>query len=73
MGKAISALARRARAAGVRVAVISGALGEGAEKMLELGVDDLVKATPGGQSLEDALAHAADNLANAARKFFSDL
>jgi len=70
MGKAISALARRARAAGVRVAVISGALGEGAEKMLELGVNDLVKATPGGQSLEDALAHAADNLANAARKFF---
>ncbi len=37
MGKAISALARRARAADVRVAVISGALAEGAEKMLEMG------------------------------------
>lgn len=71
MGKAISAVARRARASGVRVAVISGALGQGAEKMLELGVDDLVQATPAGQSLEEALAHAAENLANAAGEYFS--
>jgi len=69
MGKAISAVARRSRTAGVRVAVISGALGEGAEKMLDLGVDDLVQAAPPGQSLEDALAHAAENLANAAGKY----
>ena len=71
MGKAISAVARRSRAAGVRVAVISGALGEGAEKMLELGVDDLVQATPAGQSLEEALANAAENLANAAGEYFA--
>lgn len=69
MGKAISAVARRAQAAGVRLAVISGALGQGAEKMLELGVDDLVQATPAGQSLEEALAHAAENLANAAGEY----
>ena len=69
MGKAISAVARRAHAAGLRVAVISGLIGEGAEKMLELGVDDLVQATPDGQSLEDALAHASENLATAARKY----
>ena len=73
MGKAISALAKRARAAGVRVAVISGALGEGAEKMLALGVDDLVKATPDGQSLEDALTHAADNLAKAAYDYLGGM
>ena len=73
MGKAISALAKRAHAAGVRVAVISGALGEGAEKMLELGVDDLVQATPAGQPLEDALAHAAENLANAASNYLMRL
>jgi len=73
MGKAISALARRSRAVGVRVAVISGALGQGAEKMFELGVDDLVQATPDGQPLEEALAFAAENLANAAYKFFSEL
>lgn len=66
MGKAVSAVSTRARAAGVRVAVISGALGEGAEKMLELGVDDLVQATPAGQSLQEALAHAAENLVKAA-------
>jgi glycerate kinase len=73
MGKAISALASRAQAANVHVAVISGSLGEGAEKMLELGVDDLVEATPDGQPLEEALAFAAENLANAAYKFFSEL
>jgi len=71
MGKAISAVARRAKAAGVRVAVISGALGQGAEKMLELGVDDLVQATPAGQSLEVALAYAAENLAKAAGEYFT--
>lgn len=69
MGKAISAVARRARAAKVRVAVISGALGQGAEKMLGLGVDDLVQATPVGQSLEEALANAAENLAKAAGEY----
>ena len=73
MGKAISAGARRAHAAGVRVAVISGALGQGAEKMLDLGVDDLIQATPAGQTLEDALSHAAENLANAARKYLMGL
>ncbi len=73
MGKAISAVARRAHTAGVRVAVISGALGQGAEKMLDLGVDDLIQATPDGQSLEDALAHAAENLAIASRKYFTEL
>lgn len=73
MGKAISALARRAHAAGLRVAVISGSLGEGAEKMLALGVDDLVQATPAGQPLEEALAHASENLEKAAYKYFSEL
>jgi glycerate kinase len=73
MGKAISAVARRAHAAGLRVAVISGSLGQGAEKMLELGVDDLIQATPNGQSLEDALAHAAENLANAAYDYLDGL
>jgi glycerate kinase len=73
MGKAISAVTRRARAANVRVAVISGAIGEGAEKMVELGVADLVQATPDGQTLEEALAHAAENLANAASKYFMGL
>ena len=73
MGKAISALTKRARAAGVRVAVISGALGEGAEKMLELGVDDLIQATPAGQSLQEALAYAAENLAKAAYDYLGGM
>ncbi|MCM1564745.1 MAG: glycerate kinase, partial [Dehalobacter sp.] len=65
-----SAVTRRSRAAGVRVAVISGALGEGAQKMVELGVSDLVQATPIGQSLEEALAHAAENLEKAVGEYF---
>ena len=73
MGKAISALTKRARAAGVRVGVISGALGEGAEKMLELGVDDLIQATPAGQSLQEALAYAAENLAKAAYDYLGGM
>ena len=73
MGKAISALTKRARAAGVRVAVISGALGEGAEKMLEIGVDDLIQATPAGQSLQEALAYAAENLAKAAYDYLGGM
>ena len=73
MGKAISAVARRAHEAAVRVAVISGALGDGAEKMFALGVDDLVQATPDGQPLEVALAHAAENLASAAYGYLEKL
>lgn len=73
MGKAISAVARRSRTAGVRVAVISGALGEGTEKMLELGVTDLVQASPPGQPLEDALKYAAENLAVAANNYLVGL
>ncbi len=70
MGKAISAVARRSQATGVRVAVISGTLGEGARQMIELGVTDMVQATPVGQTLEEAMLHAEENLANAARDYF---
>ena len=70
MGKAISAVAQRASQAGVRVAVISGLLGEGAERMYALGVSDMVQATPPDLELADALINAESNLRNAARSFF---
>jgi len=73
MGKAVSAVARRAGPVNVRVAIISGALGEGAEKMLELGVTDLFQASPPGQPLEDALKYAAENLAIAAYNYLVGL
>jgi glycerate kinase len=73
MGKAISAVARRSQTAGLRVAVISGALGKGAEEMYALGVQDLVQAKPAGQPLEQALARAAENLADASRRYFESL
>ena len=70
MGKAISAVAQRASQAGVRVAVISGLLGEGAERMYALGVSDMVQATPPDLELADALVNAESNLRNAVRSFF---
>jgi glycerate kinase len=73
MGKAISAVARRSQAAGVPVDVISGALGDGAEQMLALGVSDLVQAMPEGQALQEAMAKAAENLASAARGYLARL
>lgn len=73
MGKAISAVAERARNAGARVGVISGWIGEGSEKLLELGVDDLVQATPAGQSAEEAMDQAEENLARAAYDYFCQL
>jgi glycerate kinase len=73
MGKAISAVARRSQAVGVRVVVISGALGDGAEQMLALGVRDLVQAMPEGQALQEAMANAAENLASAARDYLATL
>ena len=71
MGKAISAVARRASQAGVRVVVISGLLGEGAEKMFSLGVNDMVQAAPPDQELADALVNAESNLRNTAKAFFA--
>ena len=41
--------------------------------MLALGVDDLIQATPADQLLEDALAHAAENLANTASNYLTGL
>jgi predicted RNase H-like HicB family nuclease len=41
--------------------------------MLELGVDDLVQATPAGQTLEEAMANASENLATAAQNYLARL
>jgi len=41
--------------------------------MLELGVDDLVQATPVGEPLEEAMAHAAENLEKAAFNYLAGL
>lgn len=73
MGKAISAVAARASAAGARVGVISGSLGPGSERMFNLGVKDLVQAMPDGQSLQYAMENAAENLERAAYDYFCRL
>ena len=73
MGKAISAVARRAKAQGVPTTVISGALTEGAKSLLDLGVTELIQATPVGQDLPTALANAELNLAAAAKAYFGKI
>ncbi|HHX09126.1 MAG TPA: glycerate kinase, partial [Chloroflexi bacterium] len=73
MGKAISAVARRAKAQGVPTTVISGALTEGAKSLLDLGVTELIQATPVGQDLPTALANAELNLAAAAKAYFEKI
>ncbi len=57
----------------MRVAVISGLLGEGAERMYALGVSDMVQATPPDLELADALVNAESNLRNAVRSFLNGL
>lgn len=73
MGKAISAVARRAHAQAVPATVISGALTEGARNLFDLGVTELIQATPEGQDLSTALAQADENLAAAAKAYFERL
>jgi len=73
MGKAISAVARRAKAQGVPTTVISGALTEGAKNLLDLGVTELIQATPVGQDLPTALANAEPNLAAASKAYFEKI
>ena len=71
LGKAISEVARRADMQGVRVAVISGLLGKGAENLFALGVNDLVQAAPPDVELKDALANAEEYLRTAVRNFLT--
>lgn len=59
LGKAPAGVAAAARRLGIPVVCLSGALGEGAERLLELGVDALVAVPPGPLSLGDCLADAA--------------
>lgn len=61
-GKAPLGAARLAQAAGVPVLALAGSLGEGYQELYVAGIDAAFAASPGPQSLEQALLAAADQL-----------
>lgn len=67
-GKTVSGVARAAAAAGVPVLAIGGAIGPGAEALYGLGVGGLLTLVPGPIGLEEAMAHSAEFLADAAER-----
>jgi len=64
-GKAVAGVARRARAHGVPVFCISGAIGPGAALLYDHGVSALFSSAPGPISLDEAMANATPLLASA--------
>ena len=61
-GKVPFGVARRAKARGVPVIAIGGAIGPGAEALYGCGVDALVSAVDKVTTLADAMAHAEENI-----------
>ena len=62
MGKAPVGVARRARAHGVPVRVVSGSLGPGAELLLQHGIASVDGVAPPGMAVEEAMRRAAELL-----------
>ncbi|GLH71110.1 glycerate kinase [Geothrix rubra] len=68
MGKAPVGVAAAARRQGVPVVCLSGGLGDGAERVLDRGIDALAAIPPGPMSLEACLAGGAPLLEAAAAR-----
>lgn len=64
-GKTVAGVLEVARTIGVPVVVFAGRIAPGAEKLVQRGVRDVVCITPPGQSDEQALSRAEENLAAA--------
>jgi glycerate kinase len=72
MGKVISVLARRCKAASVPLVLLSGSVTAEADSLKELGVAEMIAITPEGMPLDQAMAEAGNNLRLAARQFFNN-
>ena len=70
-GKVVSGVAKRCQRADVPCIAFVGGMDEGARELLTCGVTALVPITPAGTPLEDAFAHAEENLARAAALTFN--
>lgn len=67
-GKGPMGVARRCRAAGVPVVALAGAVGGEEEDFRRLGFDLVLPVVPGPESVEEAMARAAENVRGAARR-----
>ena len=65
-GKLPAAVIACCRQADVRAVCLSGALGPGWRELYQTGAAAVISISPGPQSLDDAIAHASDALADAA-------
>ena len=72
-GKVVSGVAKRCQRVGVPCIAFVGGMDEGAGALLSCGVTSIVNITPAGTPLEDALAHAEENLSRAAALTFNPL
>lgn len=70
MGKVLSGIAKRSRAAGVPVVAISGAVDKDCEALYALGITAIFDTCRRVASLEETLASAAENLDAVARDLF---
>lgn len=65
-GKVISGVAKRAKRLGKRVIAVCGSMGEGAEKILDCGVNDMFFAVEGEKTFAEILETCEADLYNAA-------
>jgi glycerate 2-kinase len=71
-GKVVSGVTRVARAAGAKVAVCAGQVRLGPEMYRAAGIETAVACMETGMELDYALAHSAELLDGAARRFARD-
>ena len=72
-GKVVSGVAKRCLSADVPCIAFVGGMDEGASALLDCGVTSLIPITPADTPLNEALAHAEENLARAAALTFNSL
>ncbi len=70
MGKVLSGVGARAKRREVPVLAISGSLDKGYEQLYAGGITSMFAALQAPQALEDAMAHARENLTRAAENIF---
>jgi glycerate kinase len=68
MGKAPAGVAAAAKRHGVPVVCLSGGLGEGADRVLDVGIDAVASTAPGPLSLEDSMRAGASLVEAAAAR-----
>lgn len=72
-GKVVSGVVRRARDRGAKTAVLAGRIDLQPGEWSAMGIATAIEISPGGAPAHDAMQHARENLAAAARRFALDV